>query len=126
MRCVLDPGDAIIDCPPTFTMYVFDAGVNNARVVTVPRLDGFRIDVEGVALPSAGATVWGVPRGQPGNILPPPLKDVGWLRCRHQAGRRPALAADRVSHLAQQPGRQHAQHGGPAGDSAAARAGGPG
>ncbi len=48
MRCVLDPGDKIIDCPPTFTMYAFDADVNDARVVTVPRLDGFKIDVEGV------------------------------------------------------------------------------
>ena len=50
MRCVLDPGDAIVDCPPTFTMYAFDADVNNARVITVPRLDGFKIDIEGVRL----------------------------------------------------------------------------
>ncbi len=47
MRCVLDAGDKIIDCPPTFTMYVFDAAVNNASVVTVPRLEGFGIDLEG-------------------------------------------------------------------------------
>ncbi len=47
MRCMLDPGDKIIDCPPTFTMYAFDAAVNASQVVTVPRLDGFRIDVEG-------------------------------------------------------------------------------
>jgi histidinol-phosphate aminotransferase len=48
MRCCLDSGDRIVDCPPTFTMYVFDADVNDARVVTVPRLEGFRIDVEGI------------------------------------------------------------------------------
>ena len=53
MRCVLDPGDSIVDCPPTFTMYVFDAAVNDARVVTVPRLDGFRLDVEGAHLAAA-------------------------------------------------------------------------
>ena len=47
MRCVLEPGDLIVDCPPTFTMYAFDAAVNGADVVTVPRLDGFRIDVPG-------------------------------------------------------------------------------
>lgn len=47
MRCVLDPGDYIVDCPPTFTMYVFDAAVNDARVVTVPRLEGFALDVKG-------------------------------------------------------------------------------
>ena len=53
MRCVLDPGDSIVDCPPTFTMYVFDAAVNDARVVTVPRLKGFRLDVEGAHLAAA-------------------------------------------------------------------------
>lgn len=48
MRCVLEPGDAVVDSPPTFTMYAFDADVNDARVITVPRLEGFRIDVEGI------------------------------------------------------------------------------
>ncbi|KIY99730.1 histidinol-phosphate aminotransferase [Monoraphidium neglectum] len=48
MRCTLDPGDKIIDCPPTFTMYVFDADINDARTITVPRLEGFRNDVEGI------------------------------------------------------------------------------
>lgn len=47
MRCVLDPGDTIVDCPPTFTMYAFDAAVNGASVIIIPRLDGFRIDVPG-------------------------------------------------------------------------------
>ncbi|KAH8490013.1 hypothetical protein H0E87_022514 [Populus deltoides] len=32
MRCTLDPGDKIVDCPPTFTMYEFDAAVNGALV----------------------------------------------------------------------------------------------
>ncbi len=48
MRCVLDPGDAIVDCPPTFTMYAFDADVNAARTITVPRLEAFRTDVDGI------------------------------------------------------------------------------
>jgi len=30
---VLDPGDKIVDCPPTFTMYEFDAAVNGALVI---------------------------------------------------------------------------------------------
>ena len=47
MRCVLDPGDSIIDCPPTFTMYKFDAAVNDASVITVLRKDDFSIDVQG-------------------------------------------------------------------------------
>lgn len=57
MRATLDPGngsgkgagDAIVDCPPTFTMYAFDAAVNGARVVTVPRLSqGFKLDIPGI------------------------------------------------------------------------------
>lgn len=47
MRCCLDPRDFIVDCPPTFTMYTFDAAVNNARVISVPRKEGFQIDVTG-------------------------------------------------------------------------------
>ena len=51
MRCVLDPGDSIIDCPPTFTMYKFDAAVNDAKVITVLRNDDFSIDVQGKLKP---------------------------------------------------------------------------
>lgn len=47
MRCVLDPGDSILDTPPTFTMYKFDAAVNNAKVITVSRKADFSIDVPG-------------------------------------------------------------------------------
>ncbi|KAG8383140.1 hypothetical protein BUALT_Bualt05G0153700 [Buddleja alternifolia] len=46
MRCVLEPGDKILDCPPTFTMYEFDAGVNAALVIKVPRKSDFSLDVE--------------------------------------------------------------------------------
>jgi len=48
MRCVLDPGDCIVNCSPTFGMYSFDAAVNNARTIDVPRFDDFSIDVEGI------------------------------------------------------------------------------
>ncbi|XWS23346.1 hypothetical protein CRYUN_Cryun28dG0005200 [Craigia yunnanensis] len=49
MRCVLDPGDKILDCPPTFTMYEFDAGVNAAQVVKVPRKPDFSLNIELIA-----------------------------------------------------------------------------
>lgn len=49
MRCVLDPGDKIVDCPPTFTMYEFDAGVNAAEVIKVPRKSNFSLNVELIA-----------------------------------------------------------------------------
>lgn len=48
MRVMLDSGDRIVDTPPTFTMYAFDADVNNAEVITVPRTDSFRVDIEGI------------------------------------------------------------------------------
>lgn len=46
MRCVLDPGDKIVDCPPTFTMYEFDAAVNDAAVIKVPRKSDFSLHIE--------------------------------------------------------------------------------
>ncbi|KAB2065940.1 Histidinol-phosphate aminotransferase, chloroplastic [Gossypium arboreum] len=49
MRCVLDPGDKIVDCPPTFTMYEFDAGVNGAQVIKVPRKPDFSLNIEAIA-----------------------------------------------------------------------------
>ena len=49
MRVLLQPGDTIVDCPPTFGMYGFDAGIHGAKVIEVPRDDNFAIDIEGVA-----------------------------------------------------------------------------
>jgi histidinol-phosphate aminotransferase len=48
MRLFLRPGDAIINCPPTFGMYSFDAAICGAEVVEVPRRADFSLDVEGV------------------------------------------------------------------------------
>ena len=45
MRVIIEPGDKIIDCPPTFTMYGFDADVNNAQVIKIPRLEDFSLDM---------------------------------------------------------------------------------
>ncbi|XP_071723257.1 histidinol-phosphate aminotransferase, chloroplastic-like, partial [Rutidosis leptorrhynchoides] len=49
MRCVLEPGDKILDCPPTFTMYEFDAAVNGASVIKVPRNPDFSLNVQQIA-----------------------------------------------------------------------------
>jgi histidinol-phosphate aminotransferase len=46
MRVFLNPGDPIINCPPTFGMYPFSAQVNAADVVTVPRRQDFTLDLE--------------------------------------------------------------------------------
>lgn len=46
LRLFIEPGDAIINCPPTFGMYPFLAGVCGARIVEVPRRSDFSVDVE--------------------------------------------------------------------------------
>ena len=48
MRLILEPGDAIVNCPPTFGMYAFDAGVNDARLVSVPRRADFSLDLDAI------------------------------------------------------------------------------
>lgn len=74
MRACLQPGDSLIDCPPTFGMYAFDAGLHAARVVAVPRLDDFELDVEGIiaAAERSGARMLFVaaPNNPTGNRLP--------------------------------------------------------
>jgi histidinol-phosphate aminotransferase len=47
-RLLLQPGDAIIDCPPTFGMYSFDAQLEGAGVVEVWRKEDHAVDVDAV------------------------------------------------------------------------------
>lgn len=49
MRLVLRPGDVVVNCPPTFGMYTFDAALHGAQVADVRRDAHFRVDVEGIA-----------------------------------------------------------------------------
>ena len=48
-RLFLAPGDTVINTPPTFGMYSFDARLAGAKVVDVPRRDDFSVDVEAIA-----------------------------------------------------------------------------
>jgi histidinol-phosphate aminotransferase len=48
MRVLLEPGDCVLSCPPTFGMYSFDGELNAARVIEVPRKADFSLDVEAV------------------------------------------------------------------------------
>jgi histidinol-phosphate aminotransferase len=45
MRVILEPDDCILSCPPTFGMYSFDAELNAARVIEVPRNRDFSLDM---------------------------------------------------------------------------------
>ena len=55
MRLCLTPGDVMLDCPPTFGVYAFDAALYGARVVEVPRDAAFDIDVAAI---EAAARRW--------------------------------------------------------------------
>ena len=48
MRLFLQPGDAIVNCPPTFGMYPFDAAVNGGDTLDVPRNDDFSLDLPAI------------------------------------------------------------------------------
>jgi histidinol-phosphate aminotransferase len=46
MRLFVQPGDAIINCPPTFGMYPFDADINGAQCLSIERGDDFSLDID--------------------------------------------------------------------------------
>jgi len=48
MRVMLEPDDCIISCPPTFGMYSFDAELNAAHCIEVPRRTDFSLNVESI------------------------------------------------------------------------------
>jgi histidinol-phosphate aminotransferase len=80
MRLILDPGDAIINCPPTFGMYRFDAGINNARTISVPRSRSFELDLKRIAAvvaESAPKTIFlASPNNPDGSLLPAETLDA--------------------------------------------------
>lgn len=49
LRAVLAPGDAVINCPPSFGMYPFSTAVNMGALIEVPRTPDFQPDLEGIA-----------------------------------------------------------------------------
>ena len=48
MRVFLEPHDCILSCPPTFGMYSFDAELNAARCIEVPRHADFSLDMDAI------------------------------------------------------------------------------
>src|ERR687892_1834689 len=48
MRILLEPGDCILSCPPTFGMYSFDAELNAANCIEVPRNADFSLDMASI------------------------------------------------------------------------------
>ncbi len=48
LRVLLEPGDCVINCPPTFGMYPFDTLLNAGQVVDVLRRADFGLDLDGI------------------------------------------------------------------------------
>jgi histidinol-phosphate aminotransferase len=48
MRLFIEPGDVVVNCPPTFGMYAFDAAIAGAELVSVRRRPDFSVDADGV------------------------------------------------------------------------------
>lgn len=49
IRLFVTPGDAVINCPPTFGMYRFDTELNGGKIIDVERKTDFSLDTEEVA-----------------------------------------------------------------------------
>jgi len=56
LRLFLEPGDEVINCPPTFGMYPFSTDVCGGRVVDVPRTEDFTLDMAGIKKALTGKT----------------------------------------------------------------------
>jgi histidinol-phosphate aminotransferase len=75
LQLFIEPGDTIINTPPTFSMYAFDAPLAFARVVNVDRRADFSLDVEAIeaAAHQLGAKLLFVcsPNNPDGSLIPP-------------------------------------------------------
>ena len=54
LRAVLEPGDGVLNCPPSFGMYPFSTAVNGGALIEVPRGADFSLDLEGIEAAVAG------------------------------------------------------------------------
>ncbi len=48
LRLFVEPGDKVINCPPTFGMYPFSTDVSGGKVVSIPRKQDFSIDIAAI------------------------------------------------------------------------------
>ncbi|HLA42610.1 MAG TPA: aminotransferase class I/II-fold pyridoxal phosphate-dependent enzyme, partial [Aggregatilineales bacterium] len=47
-KLFITPGDAVINCPPTFGMYTFFAAIFGAKEIVIERDENFRVDVDAI------------------------------------------------------------------------------
>jgi histidinol-phosphate aminotransferase len=79
LRVLLEPGDRVLNCPPTFGMYRFDTYLNRGEPLEVPRRTDFSLDLEAVQ-----QAVWehrpkvlflAAPNNPDGSLLPAAVLD---------------------------------------------------
>jgi histidinol-phosphate aminotransferase len=79
MRVFLEPNECILSCPPTFGMYPFDAELNAARCIEVPRNADFSLDMNGIrkAVDEHQPKLLFVasPNNPDGSLIPPDVTD---------------------------------------------------
>lgn len=71
LRAVLEPGDLVIDCPPTFGMYGFSTRVAGGVTIEAPRREDYSLDIDAVrrAVSGAKAVLVASPNNPTGNPL---------------------------------------------------------
>jgi len=48
LRLFVEPGDEVVNCPPTFGMYAFSTGVCGGKIVNIFRKQDYSVDIESV------------------------------------------------------------------------------
>jgi histidinol-phosphate aminotransferase len=48
LRVLLEPGDCVLNCPPSFGMYPFDTLLNAGQLVEIPRKEDFSLNLAGI------------------------------------------------------------------------------
>lgn len=67
LRATLEPGEVVIDCPPSFEMYRVYTQAHRGRLVQAERRDDFSLDLDGVAAVCKSDTVKIIIVGSPNN-----------------------------------------------------------
>jgi histidinol-phosphate aminotransferase len=77
LRATISPGDAVINCPPTFGMYPFSTEIAGGRIIDIPRQESFSLDIAAIekaasaGASSAKAIFLASPNNPTGNLLTP-------------------------------------------------------
>jgi len=76
LRLFIQPGDGVINCPPTFGMYPFSTDICGGKVVSIPRKSDFSIDVPATkkAMDKGAKVIFiASPNNPSGNLTPDPV-----------------------------------------------------